>query len=281
MGRSWKDLIVWQKSHELVLYIYGVLEEFPKEEKYSLVSQIKRAAISIPTNIVEGHSKNSNKEFLKFLYISRGSLEEVKYLLILSRDLNYISEEIYQKLEEKLSKIGMLLNNLIKSIDSRTTSTTHNTNTTRTTRTTHNTHTTPKTKGFTLIELVIVIILVGIVAMVVAPKITTSDIEKNAEVVQLMSDIRYVQHKSMVTGGGKGILFTTHGYNFLGISDKEDISGLSAITPPSQNPLYFDYLGRPDTDNISTNDNIITNKITITIGGKNIYIAPYAGGVYE
>ncbi|MEC9493243.1 prepilin-type N-terminal cleavage/methylation domain-containing protein [Flexistipes sp.] len=136
-------------------------------------------------------------------------------------------------------------------------------------------------RGFTLIELVIIIILVGIVAMVVAPKITTSDIEKNAEVVRLMSDIRYVQHKSMVTGGGKGILFTTHGYNFLGISDKEDISGLSAITPPSQNPLYFDYLGRPDTDNISTNDNIVTNKITITIGGKNIYIAPYAGGVYE
>nr|WP_273266045.1 hypothetical protein [Flexistipes sinusarabici] len=132
-----------------------------------------------------------------------------------------------------------------------------------------------------MIELVIIIILVGIVAMVVAPKITTSDIEKNAEVVRLMSDIRYVQHKSMVTGGGKGILFTTHGYNFLGISDKEDISGLSAITPPSQNPLYFDYLGRPDTDNISTNDNIVTNKITITIGGKNIYIAPYAGGVYE
>jgi len=161
MGRSWKDLIVWQKSHELVLYIYGVLEDFRKEEKYVLVSQIKRAAISIPTNIVEGHSKNSNKEFLKFLYISRGSLEEVKYLLILSRDLNYISEEIYQKLEEKLSKIGMLLNNLIKSIDSRSTSTTPNTNTTRTTP---NTHKTSKTKGFTLIELIIAIVLLGIVA---------------------------------------------------------------------------------------------------------------------
>jgi len=138
-----------------------------------------------------------------------------------------------------------------------------------------------KHHGFTLIELVIIIILVGIVAMVVAPKITTSDIEKNAEVVRLMSDIRYVQHKSMVTGGGKGIEFTSNGYKFVKIKDKENVSGLSAITPPSQNPLYFDYLGRPDTDNISTNNNIVTDKITITIGGKNIYIAPYAGGVYE
>ncbi|MEC9493245.1 four helix bundle protein [Flexistipes sp.] len=155
MGRSWKDLIVWQKSHEFVLYIYGLLEEFPKEEKYGLVAQIERASISIPTNIVEGRSKSSNKEFLKFLYISRDSLEEVKYLLILSRDLNYISKEIYLKLEEKLSKIGMLLNNLIKSIDSRTTSTTS---------TTPTTPTTPKTKGFTLIELIIAIVLLGIVA---------------------------------------------------------------------------------------------------------------------
>lgn len=155
MGRSWKDLIVWQKSHELVLYIHGVLEEFPKEEKYGLVSQIKRAAISIPTNIVEGHSKNSNKEFLKFLYISRGSLEEVKYLLIISRDLNYISEDTYSKLAENLSKIGMLLNNLIKSINSSTT--THTTSNTFNTNNTQN-------KGFTLIELIIAIVLLGIVA---------------------------------------------------------------------------------------------------------------------
>lgn len=85
----------------------------------------------------------------------------------------------------------------------------------------------------------------------------------------------------MVTGGGKGIQFTSRGYNFLGISDKDNITGLSSPISSPHNPIYFDYLGRPDSDNISTNNNIITNEITITIGGKNIHISPYAGGVYE
>ncbi len=117
MGRNWDELIVWQESHQLVLEIYKTLKYFPKEETYGLISQIKRAAISIPTNIVEGHSKNTSKDFQRFLFIARGSLEELKYLLLLSKDLRYISEEIYENLEEKLSKISLKLNNLIKSLN--------------------------------------------------------------------------------------------------------------------------------------------------------------------
>ena len=86
------------------------------KETYNLVSQIKRAAVSVPTNIVEGHSKGSKKEFLRFLYISRGSLEELKYLLFLSFELGYIDKENFDKFNQKLSRLGYMLNRLIKSL---------------------------------------------------------------------------------------------------------------------------------------------------------------------
>ena len=86
MANSWKDLVVWQKAHEMVLEIYRLIRSFPKTETYALVDQIKRATYSVPANIVEGHSKNTKKEFLRYLYISRGSLEELRYFFLLSRD---------------------------------------------------------------------------------------------------------------------------------------------------------------------------------------------------
>ncbi len=135
MGRSWEDLLVWKKAHELVLSVYENISNFPKDEKYGLISQIKRCSISIPANIVEGHSKNSNKEFLRFLYISRGSLEELKYYFLLVKDLSFITENKYNFFYEKLTEIGFLLNQLIKSLTSNTstTSITSNTSTTFTT----------------------------------------------------------------------------------------------------------------------------------------------------
>ena len=113
---SWKDLIVWQKAHQLVVDIYKITNSFPETEKYNLTNQIKRAAVSVPTNIVEGHDRNSANEFIRFLYISRGSLEEVRYLFMLTKDLGYTNEIIYQETERKCSEISILLNNLIKSI---------------------------------------------------------------------------------------------------------------------------------------------------------------------
>ena len=114
MSRNWNDLIIWQESHKFVLDLYKLTSKFPKEEMYGLISQIRRAAVSIPTNIVEGHSKGSKKDFVRFLYISRGSLEEVKYLLLLSKDLGYITDEEYTKLNERLSKLSLQLNNFIR-----------------------------------------------------------------------------------------------------------------------------------------------------------------------
>jgi four helix bundle protein len=112
----WKDLIVWQKAHKLVLETYSITNSFPESEKYNLTSQIKRAITSVPTNIVEGHDRSSTNEFLRFLYISRGSLEEVRYLLFLAKDLEYIEDQIYQMVETKCSEISILINKLIKSI---------------------------------------------------------------------------------------------------------------------------------------------------------------------
>ena len=106
--KTFKDLVVWQKSHQLTLEIYKILLKFPSEEKYSLTSQMRRAAYSVPSNIVEGRSRKSKKDFLQFLNIAKGSLEELKYFIILSGDLNYITNEEQENLEllsEEVSKI--------------------------------------------------------------------------------------------------------------------------------------------------------------------------------
>ncbi|TYB35360.1 MAG: four helix bundle protein [Flexistipes sinusarabici] len=129
LGRSWNDLIVWQKAHNLVLEIFEIVKTFPNEEKYCIVSQIKRSVYSVPANIVEGHSKNSNKDFIKYLYIARGSAEELKYFLLLSRDLEYLENSVYEDLLSKLNEISYLLNRLIKSLTSNTLSTSNTSNT--------------------------------------------------------------------------------------------------------------------------------------------------------
>ncbi len=112
----WKNLLAWQKSHDLVVEIYKTASDFPNNEKYALVDQIKRATTSVPANIVEGHSRNSNKDFQRFLYIARGSLEELRYFLLLSKDLKYISESKHHKLEHDCEVVSKLLNGLIKSL---------------------------------------------------------------------------------------------------------------------------------------------------------------------
>lgn len=114
--KSWNDLKVLKKAHELVIKIYEVTKKYPKEEKYRLIDQICRASSSVPTNIAEGQGRKSKKEFIHFLTISRGSIEEVKYLLLLSKDLNFISLEIYQELIDGYDQVGKMLNGLINSL---------------------------------------------------------------------------------------------------------------------------------------------------------------------
>ena len=101
------DLILWQKAHQFVLEIYKVTKNFPKEETYSLTSQIRRASISIPANIAKGFRKKSKIDKVRFLNFSEGSLAECKYYLILSKDLQYM--ENINKLKNLTEEIGKLL----------------------------------------------------------------------------------------------------------------------------------------------------------------------------
>ena len=116
MGVHWRDLKVWQESHRLVLEIYRVTASFPKTEVYGLVDQLKRASYSVPANIVEGQSRNTTKDYLHFLFNARGSLEETRYFLLLSKDLGFLNEEKYSNLEKKYSHISKMPNKMISSL---------------------------------------------------------------------------------------------------------------------------------------------------------------------
>src|SRR3990170_5951699 len=113
---SFEDLEIWQLSHKLCVLIYIITKKYPNSELYTLVSQLRRAAISIPANIVEGYYRNTTKELIQFLYHSRGSCGEVIYFLILSRDLKYISYEDYNELRDEynilIRKITAMINSL-------------------------------------------------------------------------------------------------------------------------------------------------------------------------
>ncbi|HMV14775.1 MAG TPA: four helix bundle protein [Chitinophagales bacterium] len=116
---SYKDLIVWQKSIDFVSYIYGITSQFPSAEKFNLTSQINRAVISIPVNIAEGFGRESSKNYIQFLKISRGSLYEVDTLFIISKNLEYITTEVYSQTTLFINEISKLLNGLIKSIQNK------------------------------------------------------------------------------------------------------------------------------------------------------------------
>ena len=109
-------LLVWQKSHELVLKIYEITKDFPREEQFGLTSQIRRASVSIPSNIVEGKARGSDKDYNRFLLMARGSLEEVKYQLLLARDLHYIDNKKYESLLIIVDEVGKLLNGMIRKL---------------------------------------------------------------------------------------------------------------------------------------------------------------------
>jgi len=115
--KSVEDLQVWQKAHAVTLEIYTVTAQFPSNEKYALADQMRRAASSIGANLFEGSYRTGTNEFRYFANIARGSAGEVKYFLLLSRDLNYITEEKYKFLNQELDSICKMLYGLIKSLN--------------------------------------------------------------------------------------------------------------------------------------------------------------------
>lgn len=114
MIKTFKDIKVWQKAHELVLKIYKVTTKFPIEEKYSLVIQMQRAAVSAASNIVEGFKRKSLKDRIHFYNIADGSLEELKYQLLIAHDLQYITKELYRETINLAEEVSKMLNSWIK-----------------------------------------------------------------------------------------------------------------------------------------------------------------------
>ncbi len=114
--KTHRDLDVWKKSVSLVTLIYEKTKGFPKEEIYGLTNQIRRAAVSVPSNIAEGSARQGNKEFVQFLYISLGSLTELETQLIIAKNLLFLSEENFESLMSKQKEIGKMLIGLIRYI---------------------------------------------------------------------------------------------------------------------------------------------------------------------
>lgn len=112
--KSFTDLNAWKEGHKLVLLIYKITKAFPKEEQFGLINQIRRAVISITSNIAEGFSRSSYKEKSQFYSMALGSLTEVQNQLIIARDLKYITQEEFRALAEQTIIVNKLLNGLIK-----------------------------------------------------------------------------------------------------------------------------------------------------------------------
>ena len=115
MIKSYKDLDVYKESYSLTLKVHGITRTFPEFEKYEMGSQLRKAAMSIPMNIAEGYGKKeSEMDFKRFLRMSLGSCNEVQVLISLSKDLGYITEEMYSELETRYDVLGKRLNKLIQ-----------------------------------------------------------------------------------------------------------------------------------------------------------------------
>ncbi|MCB0374184.1 MAG: four helix bundle protein [Muricauda sp.] len=113
---NYKNYKVWEKSHQLVLSVYGLTKDFPKSELYNLTSQMNRASVSIPTNIAEGCGRETQKKFIRYLYIPSGSAHELDYLLLLASDLGYIESEISKNIVSEIDEIKKMLAALINTI---------------------------------------------------------------------------------------------------------------------------------------------------------------------
>lgn len=115
-GQSYRDLIVWQKSMAMVTKIYQVTEKFPRSESFGLTSQIRRAAVSVPSNIAEGQGRDSAAEFARYLSFAYGSLCEVETQLQIAANLGYVGLNSVKTLFDDTSEIGRMLNGLSRSV---------------------------------------------------------------------------------------------------------------------------------------------------------------------
>ena len=112
--KDFRQLQVWQKAHSIVLEIYQVTADFPKEERFGLISQIRRASVSVPSNIAEGCGRGGDAELARFLQIAMGSASELEYQLLLSIDLRYMEATDYERLAGMVIEVKKMLTSFIK-----------------------------------------------------------------------------------------------------------------------------------------------------------------------
>jgi four helix bundle protein len=117
--KNYKELSVWQKSVKLSIGVYKITGRFPEAEKFGLISQIRRAATSIPANIAEGWGGGSTREYIQFLFIARGSLMELETHALIAHELGYLGNEMLASLQQEVQDIGKMLNGLIHALRSR------------------------------------------------------------------------------------------------------------------------------------------------------------------
>ena len=114
--RNFRDLFAWQRAMDLVVLVYRVTEEFPSREMFGLCNQLRRAAVSVPSNIAEGQGRNTNADFVRYLSIARGSLQEVQTQLEISRRLGYIQDETTAELTMLSDEVAKLINGLCRAL---------------------------------------------------------------------------------------------------------------------------------------------------------------------
>ena len=119
MLKNYKDLNVWKKSYELCLKVYSVTAKFPTEERYGLTSQIRRSAVSIPSNIAEGYGRKTTADYIRMLYIAYGSVCELETQILLAGDLDFIEKGPLAVLKEDIAEIERMLKALIKSLENK------------------------------------------------------------------------------------------------------------------------------------------------------------------
>ena len=116
---GYKDLIAWKKGMELVATIYDATDGFPSHEQFGLVSQLRRAAVSVPSNIAEGKAHYSNRDFVRFLRHARGSLAEIETQVLIAEQRKYLTDATAAKLTQQLDELGRILSGLINSLKDR------------------------------------------------------------------------------------------------------------------------------------------------------------------
>ena len=119
MLKNYRELKVWQKSYQLCLEIYKITARFPKEERFGLTSQIRRAAVSVPSNIAEGYGRKTTADYIRSLYIAYGSNCELETWVLLSQDLGYINSALLKGIKDEIEEVERMLKALIKSLENK------------------------------------------------------------------------------------------------------------------------------------------------------------------